>query len=89
MEREHSSGDGDQPRESLPKQLERERSHHPTSVQSSEVGESLPKSSFNPDSCEDGVSVCNIEASACTEKKRIIDNNNIIAFDCNCIQKAW
>ena len=85
-EREHSSGDGDQPKESLPKQSEREHSHHPTSALSSEVGESLPKSSFNPHCCEDVVAVSNIEASACIEKKRIIDNN--IVFDCNCIQKA-
>ena len=65
MEREHSSGDGDQPKESLPKQSERKHSHHPTSAFSSEVGESLPKSSVNPNCCEDGVAVSNIEASAC------------------------
>ena len=56
----------------LPKQSERERSHYPTSAQSSEVGESLPKSSFNPNCCEDGVAVSNIEASACIEKNELL-----------------
>ena len=68
-EREHNSGDGDQPKESLPKQSERERSRHSTSSLSSEVGESLPKSSFNPHCYEDGVAVSNMEASAYIEKK--------------------